>query len=135
MPDYDITHPIPDVTGFITEGQIVLGQNLSLRGVYPPIDILPSLSRLMKDGVGEGSTRADHMDVANDIYAAYSIGRNSMDLALVIGEDALAKEERQHLQFARELESKFIMQRRYSRRNIEETMDLGIELLKLIQKG
>lgn len=135
MPDYDITHPIPDVTGFITEGQIVLSQDLSLRGIYPPIDILPSLSRLMKDGVGEGRTRADHMDMASDIYAAYSIGRNAMDLALVIGEDALAEEERRHLQFAREFESKFIMQGKYVHRDIEETMSLGVELLKMTQEG
>ncbi|UCC34109.1 MAG: V-type ATP synthase subunit B [Candidatus Bathyarchaeota archaeon] len=135
MPDYDITHPIPDVTGFITEGQIVLSQDLSLKGIYPPIDILPSLSRLMKDGVGEGRTRADHMDVASDIYAAYSTGRNAMDLALVIGENALAEEERRHLQFAREFESKFIMQEKHLHRDIEETMNLGMELLKMIQKG
>lgn len=135
MPDYDITHPIPDVTGFITEGQVVLSQDLSLRGIFPPIDILPSLSRLMKDGVGEGRTRANHMDVASDIYSAYSIGRNAMDLALVIGEDALAKEERRHLRFAREFESKFIMQDKYVHRDIEETINLGTELLKIIQKG
>lgn len=135
MPDYDITHPIPDVTGFITEGQIVLSQDLSLKGIYPPIDVLPSLSRLMKDGVGDGKTRSDHMDVANGIYAAYSTGRNAMDLALVIGEDALTKEERVHLQFAREFENRFVKQGRYVRRDIEETLDLGIELLKMVQKG
>ena len=135
MPDYDITHPVPDVTGFITEGQIVLSQDLSLRGIYPPIDVLPSLSRLMKDGVGEGKTREDHMDVANQIYTAYSKGRNAVDLALVIGEDALTREERKHLQFAREFESRFVKQGKYVRRDIEETLNLGLELLKTIQKG
>ncbi len=134
MPDYDITHPIPDVTGFITEGQIVLSQSFSMRGIYPPIDILPSLSRLMKDGVGEGKTRADHSDVANNIYEAYSKGRNAMDLALVIGEDALTKEELKNLQFAREFENKFMRQGKYTRRDIEETLNLAIELLKLVQE-
>ncbi len=135
MPDYDITHPIPDVTGFITEGQIVLSQDLSLRGIYPPIDVLPSLSRLMKDGIGEGKTRGDHMDIANQIYEAYSNGRNAMDLALVIGEDALTREELRHLQFAREFENKFIKQGKYARRDIEHTLNLGTELLKMMQKG
>lgn len=135
MPDYDIAHPIPDVTGFITEGQIVLSQDLAFRGVYPPIDILPSLSRLMKDGVGEGKTREDHMDTANNIYTAYSKGSNAMDLALVIGEDVLTTDERKHLQFARELENKFIKQGKYERRPIEGTLDLGTELLKIVQKG
>lgn len=135
MPDYDITHPIPDVTGFITEGQIVLSQDLALRGIYPPIDILPSLSRLMKDGVGERQTRADHMDIANNIYAAYSKGRNAMDLALVIGEDALTTDEKKHLQFAREFENRFIKQGKYEHRDIEETLNLGIELLKMVQTG
>jgi len=134
MPDYDITHPIPDVTGFITEGQIVLSQSFSQRGIYPPIDILPSLSRLMKDGVGEGKTRVDHSDVANTIYETYSKGRNAMDLALVIGEDALTKEELKHLQFAREFETKFVKQGKYVRRDIEETLNLGLELLNIVQK-
>ena len=133
MPDYDITHPIPDVTGYITEGQIILSQDLSLRGVYPPIDILPSLSRLMKDGVGEDKTREDHMNIANSIYAAYSRGRNAMDLALVIGEDALTTQEKHHLQFARSLETKFMKQGRYERRNIEQTLNLGKEMLQIIQ--
>jgi V/A-type H+-transporting ATPase subunit B len=134
MPDYDITHPIPDVTGFITEGQIVLSQSFLLRGIYPPIDILPSLSRLMKDGVGAEKTRADHSEVANNIYEAYSKGRNAMGLALVIGEDALTKEELKHLQFAREFETKFMKQGKYVRRDIEETLTLGIELLNIVQK-
>lgn len=133
MPDYDITHPIPDITGFITEGQIVLSRDLSIRGIYPPIDILPSLSRLMKDSVGEKQTRADHRDVANNIYASYSKGRNAMDLALVIGEDALTTEERKHLKFATEFEKKFLNQGKYEHRDIEETLSLGIELLNIVQ--
>ena len=135
MPDYDITHPIPDVTGFITEGQIVLSQDLSMRGIYPPIDILPSLSRLMKEGVGDGKTRADHMDIANDIYRVYSMGRNAMDLILVIGEDALTRDEGKHLQFARRLENEFINQGRYERRDIVETLNLGSEMLGTLEKG
>ncbi len=135
MPDYDITHPVPDVTGFITEGQLVLSQDLSLRGIYPPIDVLPSLSRLMKDGIGEGKTRKDHTSVANQIYTAYSRGRNAMDLAIVIGENALTREELKHLRFAREFENRFVNQERYVSRDIEETLDLGLELLKTIQKG
>jgi V/A-type H+-transporting ATPase subunit B len=135
MPDYDITHPIPDVTGFITEGQIVLSQDLSVRGIYPPIDILPSLSRLMKEGVGEGKTRADHMNVADDIYRAYSTGRNAGDLVLVIGEGALTREEGRYLQFARKLENEFINQGKYERRNIEKTLDLGIKALNTLEKS
>jgi V/A-type H+-transporting ATPase subunit B len=135
MPDYDITHPIPDVTGFITEGQIVLSQDLSTRGIYPPIDVLPSLSRLMKDGVGEGKTRADHIDVANNIYEAYASGRDAMDLALVIGEEALTREEQKHLQFARAFEDKFVKQGKYTRRDVEETLNLGAELLKMVHEG
>jgi V/A-type H+-transporting ATPase subunit B len=135
MPDYDITHPIPDVTGFITEGQIVLSQDLSMRGIYPPIDILPSLSRLMKEGVGDGKTRADHMEVANDIYRVYSMGRNAMDLILVIGEDALTRDEGKHLQFARRLENEFINQGRYERRDIVETLNLGSKMLGTLEKG
>jgi V/A-type H+-transporting ATPase subunit B len=133
MPDFDITHPIPDLTGFITEGQIVLKPTLNMKGVYPPIDILPSLSRLMKDGVGEGSTREDHMDIANKIYASYSRGRSAMDLALVVGEDALTREERHHLSFAEEFENRFINQGGYETRSIEETLDLGLELLKIVE--
>jgi V/A-type H+-transporting ATPase subunit B len=133
MPDFDITHPIPDLTGFITEGQIVLNPILNMKGVYPPIDILPSLSRLMKDGVGKENTRDDHMDIANKIYAAYSRGRSAMDLALVVGEDALTKEEKQHLSFAEDFENRFINQGRYKTRSIEETLDLGLELLKGVE--
>lgn len=134
MPDYDITHPIPDVTGFITEGQIVLSKDLSMRGIYPPIDILPSLSRLMREGVGEGKTREDHMNIANEIYRTYSMGRNAMDLVLVIGEDALTKEESRHLQFARKLESEFVNQGKYERRDIEETLNLGYKMLEKSEK-
>jgi len=133
MPDYDITHPIPDLTGYITEGQIVLSQDMNLKGVYPPIDILPSLSRLMKDGIGEGKTREDHTEVSNRLYAAYSRGRNAMNLALVLGRDALTEEERRYLAFAEAFEKRFIDQGRNEYRPIDKTLDLGIELLKMVE--
>ncbi len=133
MPDFDITHPIPDLTGFITEGQIVMSISLNLKGIYPPIDILPSLSRLMKDGVGEGRTRKDHFDIAGRIYAAYSKGRNARDLALVVGDEALTIEERKHLKFTDEFENRFINQGRYEKRTIIETLDLGLEILTITE--
>lgn len=133
MPDYDITHPIPDLTGYITEGQIVLSQDLHLKGVYPPIDILPSLSRLMKDGIGEGKTRGDHMQVSNRIYAAYSRGRNAMNLALVLGRGALTEEERRYLAFAEAFEKSFMKQGRNEHRPIDKTLDLGLGLLKMVE--
>ncbi|MFW6110895.1 MAG: V-type ATP synthase subunit B [Thermoproteota archaeon] len=135
MPNYDITHPIPDVTGFITEGQIVLSQELSRKGIYPPIDIAPSLSRLMKDGVGGGKTREDHMEVANKVYSTYSEGRNARDLALVMGEEALTMEERGYLRFSREFEEKFVNQGKYENRDIEKTLNLASELLKTVEES
>lgn len=135
MPNYDITHPIPDVTGFITEGQIVLSQDLSLKGIYPPIDIVPSLSRLMKDGVGKGKTREDHLDISNKIYSTYSEGRNARDLALVMGEEALTAEERRYLNFSREFEEKFVKQGKYEHRDIDETLNLASDLLEAVEGG
>lgn len=135
MPNNDITHPIPDVTGFITEGQIVLSQDLSLKGIYPPIDIVPSLSRLMKDGIGEGKTRGNHMDIANKIYSAYSEGRNARDLALVMGEEALTGEEREYLKFSKDFEEKFVKQGKYEHRDIEETLNLASDLLKTVEES
>ena len=133
MPDFDITHPIPDLTGFITEGQIVLNPSLSLKGIYPPIDVIPSLSRLMKDGTGEGKTRTDHMEIANKIYAAYSRGRNAMNLSLVVGEEALTIDEKMYLSFAGIFENQFLKQGRYEKRTINETLDLGKKLLESLE--
>ena len=133
MPDNDITHPIPDLTGFITEGQIVLSPELHARRIYPPIDVLPSLSRLMKDGIGEGRTREDHKELVDKLYSAYARGRNAMDLALVVGKDALTHEETSLLKFASEFENKFIAQEPYDRRSIEQTLDIAKEILEIIE--
>jgi len=132
MPDYDITHPIPDLTGFITEGQIVLSQEMHIKNIYPPLDILPSLSRLMKDGVGASSTRGDHLKVSDAVYSAYAKGKNAMDLSLIMGEETLTREERSYLAFADSLEHRFISQGETERRAINQTLDLALELLKSV---
>ncbi|MFH2111005.1 MAG: V-type ATP synthase subunit B [Candidatus Bathyarchaeota archaeon] len=133
MPDYDITHPIPDLTGFITEGQIVLSQEMHIKNIYPPLDILPSLSRLMKDGVGAGTTRGDHLKVSDAVYSAYARGKNAMDLSLIMGEETLTREERNFLAFAESLERRFIRQGGTEHRAINETLDLAQELLKSLE--
>jgi len=133
MPDYDITHPIPDLTGFITEGQIVLSQEMHIKNIYPPLDILPSLSRLMKDGVGAGTTRGDHLKVSDAVYSAYAKGKNAMDLSLIMGEETLTREERNYLAFAENLERRFIRQSGAEHRAINETLDLALELLKSLE--
>lgn len=130
MPDFEITHPIPDLTGFITEGQIVFSQEMHVNGIYPPIEILPSLSRLMKDGVGERRTRADHLKISNQVYIEYSKGKNARDLALIMGEETLTKEERSGLSFVNELEKRFINQGVNEHRTVEETLDLALEILE-----
>jgi len=129
MPDDDITHPIPDLTGYITEGQIVLNRDLHLKGVFPPIDVLPSLSRLMNAGIGEGKTRADHRAVADQLYALYAEGRDLRRLVTIIGEMALSPEDRRVLAFADQFENTFIGQGAVNR-SIEETLRLAWELLK-----
>lgn len=128
MPDDDITHPIPDLTGYITEGQIVLSRHLHRRGVYPPIDVLPCLSRLMNLGIGEGKTREDHRAVANQLYAAYAQGRDLRRLVAIVGEEALSDTDRRYLHFADEFEKHIIGQGQVGR-TIEETLDIGWELL------
>ncbi|MCL4078584.1 V-type ATP synthase subunit B [Coriobacteriia bacterium Es71-Z0120] len=128
MPDDDITHPIPDLTGYITEGQIVLSRHLHRRGVYPPIDVLPCLSRLMNLGIGEGKTREDHRAVANQLYAAYAQGRDLRRLVAIVGEEALSDTDRRYLHFADEFEKHIIGQGQVGR-SIEETLGIGWELL------
>ena len=128
MPDDDITHPIPDLTGYITEGQIVLSRELHRKGVYPPIDVLPSLSRLMNSGIGVGKTRADHRAVADQLYALYAQGRDLRRLVAIIGEAALSAEDRQVLGFARQFEEQFVGQGLIER-DISETLSLAWELL------
>lgn len=135
MPNDDITHPIPDLTGYITEGQIVLGRELSLMGVYPPVSILPSLSRLMKDGIGEGFTREDHPDLANQLFAAYSKVEDAKSLASVIGEDELSELDKKYIAFGRAFDERFLAQGKDENRTIEETLDLGWELLGMLPKN
>lgn len=128
MPDDDITHPIADLTGYITEGQIVLSRQLHRIGVYPPIDILPSLSRLMNNGIGEGKTREDHRRLADQLYACYAEGRDLRKLVAIVGEEALTETDRLYLKFADEFERKLIGQG-MTNRNIEETLNFGWQLL------
>ena len=134
MPNDDITHPIPDLTGYITEGQIVLDRNLHGQAVYPPISILPSLSRLMKDGIGKGYTREDHQDLANQLFSAYAKVGEARNLASVIGEDELSPIDKQYLKFGEEFEKRYIGQGPAENRTMMETLDLGWELLGLLPK-
>ena len=130
MPNDDITHPIPDLTGYITEGQIVLDRGLHQRGIYPPIQVLPSLSRLMSDGIGEGRTREDHGHVSSQLYAAYDHARRLQALAAIIGEDSLSKGDRQVLNFGRAFEERFMSQGLEENRSITQTLDLAWQVLK-----
>jgi V/A-type H+-transporting ATPase subunit B len=132
MPQDDITHPIPDLTGYITEGQIVLSRDLHRKGIYPPVDVLPSLSRLMSGGIGEERTREDHSGVSDQLYSAYAEGRDLRDLMAVVGEEALTERDRKFLSFADEFENQFITQSRDEDRSIQETLDLGWQLLGLL---
>ncbi|EOS70272.1 V-type H+-transporting ATPase subunit B [Lachnospiraceae bacterium MD308] len=134
MPNDDITHPIPDLTGYITEGQIVLDRNLHGQSVYPPISILPSLSRLMKDGIGAGYTREDHQSLANQLFSAYAKVGEARNLASVIGEDELAPLDKKYLQFGLEFEKRYIGQGPTENRTIEQTLNLGWELLHLLPR-
>ena len=135
MPNDDITHPIPDLTGYITEGLIVLSRELSRRGIYPAIDILPSLSRLMKDGIGEGFTREDHADVMRQIYASYAKAQEVRNLAQIIGEDDLSDDDRKILSFGDAFEEQFLRQAFTENRSIEQTLDLGWSLFKLLPES
>ncbi len=132
MPGDDITHPIPDLTGYITEGQIVLSRELHAKGIYPPINVLPSLSRLMKEGIGEGYTRDDHPQWNDQMYAAYAEGVDLRGLVAIVGEEALSERDRLFLKFADEFERRFVQQGRYEDRDIEQTLDLGWELLSML---
>ena len=135
MPNDDITHPVPDLTGYITEGQIVLDRGLDQTGVYPPISVLPSLSRLMKDGIGEGYTRSDHADVSNQLFACYAKVMDARALASVIGEDELSDLDKSYMNFGKMFEKYFITQRPDENRSIDETLDLGWKLLSLLPKS
>lgn len=134
MPNDDITHPIPDLTGYITEGQIVLDRGLNGQNIYPPINVLPSLSRLMKDGIGEGYTREDHQDLANQLFSAYAKVGDARALASVIGEDELSDTDKKYLQFGRAFEEQFVGQSEQDNRDIETTLDIGWRLLHILPK-
>jgi V/A-type H+-transporting ATPase subunit B len=134
MPDDDITHPIPDLTGYITEGQIVLSRHLHRRGIYPPIDVLPCLSRLMNLGIGEGKTREDHRAVANQVYAVYAQGRDLRRLVAIVGEEALSDTDRRFLRFAEEFEARMVGQGEEGR-SIEDSLSLAWELLSALPAG
>jgi V/A-type H+-transporting ATPase subunit B len=133
MPDDDITHPIPDLTGYITEGQIVMSRALHRQGVFPPVDVIPCLSRLMNNGIGEGRTRADHREVANQLYSAYAQGRDVRKLMSIIGEDALSDIDKKYLQFALRFEKEMIGQG-WVRRTIEDTLGWGWKLLSILPR-
>ena len=135
MPNDDISHPIPDLTGYITEGQIVLDREMSQKGMYPPVSGLPSLSRLMKDGIGEGMTREDHAPVSSQLFAAYSKVKSIRNLASIIGEEELSELDRKYLKFGEELESKFFTQGEYENRSIEETLNLGWKILSTLPRN
>jgi len=135
MPNDDITHPIPDLTGFITEGQIVLSRELDSRGIYPPIDVLASLSRLMKDGIGKGYTREDHPDLASQLYASYSRVQDVRALASVIGEDELSQIDVSYMDFGKSFENTFIKQSYDEDRDISESLDIGWKLLKMLPRN
>lgn len=134
MPNDDITHPIPDLTGYITEGQIVLERSLYQKTIYPPINVLPSLSRLMKDGIGVKYTREDHLDVANQLFSSYARVGEVRDLASVIGEDELSLIDKKYLQFGTAFEREFVGQGRNENRGIEDTLDIGWRLLRILPR-
>ena len=135
MPEDDITHPIPDLTGYITEGQIILDRGLYNQGIQPPVSILPSLSRLKDKGIGKGKTREDHADTMNQIYAAYASGVDARELQKILGDSALSEADLAFAEFAKAFEEKYIDQGYYTNRSIEETLNLGWELLKIIPKS
>jgi V/A-type H+-transporting ATPase subunit B len=132
MPEDDKTHPIPDLTGYITEGQIILGRSLHRKGIYPPVDVMPSLSRLKDKGIGSGKTREDHADLMNQLFAAYSQGKEAKELAVILGEGALSDEDKAFAKFADLFEDTYVRQGEYENRTIEETLQLGWDLLTLV---
>ena len=135
MPDEDITHPIPDLTGYITEGQIILSRDLHRKGLNPPINVLPSLSRLKDKGIGKGKTREDHADVMNQLFASYSRGKDAHELEVILGQEALSEVDLIHADFAEAFEAKYVSQGFETNRSIEETLDLGWELLSMLPKN
>ena len=135
MPEDDITHPIPDLTGYITEGQIILSRELKGMGIKPPINVLPSLSRLKDKGTGEGKTRKDHAPTMNQLFAAYAKGKEAKELAIILGESALSKTDKLYVEFTNRFEQEYINQGFYNNRTIQESLDLGWELLSILPKS
>ncbi|QCX33007.1 V-type ATP synthase subunit B [Caloramator sp. E03] len=135
MPEDDKTHPIPDLTGYITEGQIILSRELYRKGVMPPIDVLPSLSRLKDKGIGKGKTREDHADTMNQLFSAYAQGKQAKELAVILGESALSDTDKLFAKFAEEFEKRYVSQGEYENRSIEETLSIGWELLSILPKS
>ena len=133
MPEDDKTHPVPDLTGYITEGQIIMSRALHRKAVSPPVDVLPSLSRLKDKGIGEGKTREDHADLYNQLYAAYARGKEAQELATILGEAALSAEDKKYMAYANDFEARYISQGYYENRTIEQTLDLGWELLSVFE--
>ena len=131
MPNDDITHPIPDLTGYITEGQIFIDRQLHNRQIYPPINVLPSLSRLMKSAIGEGFTREDHPEVSNQLYAFYAQGKDTIAMKAVVGEEALSDDDKLFLQFLEKFEGEFLKQGPYDSRDIYRSLDICWDLLRL----
>jgi len=135
MPEDDKTHPIPDLTGYITEGQIILSRELYKRNILPPIDVLPSLSRLKDKGIGKGKTREDHADTMNQLFAAYARGKEAKELSAILGEAALTMVDRKYAEFADEFEKQYVSQGFNTERSIEETLDIGWRLLRILPRG
>ena len=135
MPEDDITHPIPDLTGYITEGQIILSRELHRKGITPPVNVLPSLSRLKDKGIGKGKTREDHADTMNQLFAAYSRGKEAKELAVILGDAALSEVDKLYAKFADEFEAKYVSQGYTVNRSVEETLDIGWELLRILPRS
>ena len=133
MPEDDKTHPVPDLTGYITEGQIILSRPLHRKAVSPPVDVLPSLSRLKDKGIGKGKTREDHADLYNQLYAAYARGKEAQELATIMGEAALSEEDKKYMVFANKFEAEYVSQNYYENRSVETTLNLGWELLSMFE--
>ena len=133
MPEDDKTHPVPDLTGYITEGQIILSRPLHRKAISPPVDVLPSLSRLKDKGIGEGKTREDHADLYNQLYAAYAHGKEAQELATIMGEAALSEEDKKYMEFANKFEAQYVSQDYYENRTVETTLNLGWELLSMFE--
>ncbi len=134
MPEEDKTHPIPDLTGYITEGQIILSRELYKKGIVPPIDVLPSLSRLKDKGIGKGKTREDHADTMNQLFSAYAQGKQAKELSAILGESALSETDKKFAKFAEAFEEQYVSQGFETNRSIEETLNLGWKLLKILPK-